>query len=223
MALAGTILGLALGLQFRYATGVAASPDSQAAWLVNSVDRMQQERDRLQTQVNSLRQQLDDITDTTRIAGVQHDLEVARIEAGVDAVTGPGVTVTLNDSSQPFAPGQNPNLYVLHDVDVLRVLNEIKAAGGEAIAINGHRLLAGSSVRCIGPAILIDQTARVTPPYVIAAVGDPDTLAAALNMRGGVVDSLTFWGIRVTVQKAAQLTIPAYQGAVTFTYAKPGE
>ena len=221
MTLAAVILGLALGLQFRYATRVAASPDSQAAWLVNSVDQMQQERTRLEAQVNSLRRQLDDLTNDTRMAGVQHDLEVARIEAGVEALTGPGVTVTLNDSAQPFTVGQNPNLYVLHDVDVLEVLNEIKAAGGEAIALNGHRLLAGSSIRCIGPAILIDQTARVTPPYVITAIGNPDTLAGALNMRGGVVDSLTFWGIRVSVQKTAQLTIPAYQGAETFTYAKP--
>ncbi|HUW64511.1 MAG TPA: DUF881 domain-containing protein [Spirochaetia bacterium] len=222
MGLAGIILGLTLGLQFRYATvGAAANPDSGAAQLVNSVEQMHQERDTLQNQVDALRKQLDALTNQPQLDSVKQALEVARVEAGVDAVTGPGVQITLNDSTVPFSPNQNPNLYVLHDSDVLRVLNEIKAAGGEAIAMNGHRLLGDSEIRCIGPAILINKTIRVTPPYVITAVGNPDTLAGSLNMRGGVVDFLRFWGIQVTVEKVNQVKVPAYDGNLSFDYAHP--
>jgi uncharacterized protein YlxW (UPF0749 family) len=222
MGLAGIILGLTLGLQFRYATvGVAPSPDSGAAQLVTSVEQMRQERDALQTQVDALRKQLDGLTNQPQLENVKQALSVARVEAGVDAVTGPGVQVTLNDSTLPLGPDQNPNLYVLHDSDVLRVLNEIKAAGGEAIAMNGHRLVAGNEIRCIGPTILINKTIRATPPYVITAIGNPDTLAGSLNMRGGIADYLRYWGIQVTVQKVNQVTIPAYDGNVSFQYARP--
>ncbi len=222
MGLAGVILGLTLGLQFRYATlDVTPSPDSGAAQLVTSVEQMRQERNALQTEVNGLRKQLDRLTNEPQLASVTRALATARVEAGVDAVTGPGVQVTLNDSTLPLGPGQNPNLYVLHDSDVLRVLNEIKAAGGEAIAMNGHRLVAGSEIRCIGPAILINKTIRATPPYVITAIGNPDTLAGSLDMRGGVADYLRYWGIQVSVQKVNQVTIPAYEGNTSLRYAKP--
>lgn len=222
MGLVGVILGLTLGLQFRYATVEATdNPDAGAAQLVTGIEQMRRERNALEARVDALRRELDALTNQPRLKYVTRSLTTARIEAGVDAVTGPGIQVTLNDSTLPLAAGQNPNSYLLHDSDVLRVLNEIKAAGGEALAVNGHRLVAGSEIRCIGPAILINKTIRATPPYVITAIGNPDTLAASLNMRGGVADYLRYWGIEVTVQKMNQVTIPAYDGSLEFQYAKP--
>jgi uncharacterized protein YlxW (UPF0749 family) len=127
----------------------------------------------------------------------------------------------LNDSNTALQPGQNPNLYVLHDEDVLRVLNELRAAGAEVMAINGERLLSTSEVRCIGPTILVNKVRRVAAPFVITAVGEPDTMISALKMRGGVVDTLQqFWGIQVTVKRLNQVTIPAYRGSRVFTHAR---
>ncbi|MCL6559007.1 MAG: DUF881 domain-containing protein, partial [Firmicutes bacterium] len=116
---------------------------------------------------------------------------------------------------------ENPNLYVLHDEDVLRVLNELRAAGAEVMAINGERLLSTSEVRCIGPTILINKAKRLAAPFVITAIGDPDTMANALKMRGGVIDTLQqFWGIQVSIRKLSQVTVPAYKGSRVFTYAR---
>ena len=58
-------------------------------------------------------------------------------------------------------------------------------------------------------------------PYIIFAIGEPTTLYNALTMRNGVVDVLSQWKIQVQVTSSAQLTIPKYQGAVTYDYAQP--
>ena len=73
----------------------------------------------------------DEVTAGPQVSEIKEALEHARIEAGVSEVSGPGVEVTLNDSSVALKPGQNPNLYVLHDEDILRVLNELRAAGAK--------------------------------------------------------------------------------------------
>ena len=64
---------------------------------------------------------------------------------------------------------------------------------------------------------------RYAAPYVIFAIGDPATLYNALTMRNGVVDILGQWKISVQVNTSTQLTIPKYQGAVEYRYAKPAE
>ena len=178
----------------------------------------------MQQRVAGLRAELDAATAQTGLAPLRKKLERYRIEAGLVPVSGPGVEVTLNDSNAALQPGQNPNLYVLHDEDVLRVLNELRAAGAEVLAINGERVLSTSEVRCIGPAILVNKTMRKTAPFVITAIGDPKTLTNSLKMPGGVVDTLQrFWGIQVSIREMAQVTIPAYKGSREFEYARPAE
>ena len=64
---------------------------------------------------------------------------------------------------------------------------------------------------------------RFAPPYVIRAIGDPKSLENALIMRGGVIETLKFWGIQVTVTQEENVVIPAFKGTHSFEYAKVGE
>lgn len=220
--LAGLILGLMLAVQFRLTKDVQEVPSiKQTQALAAEVSQARKERDELQRQVNELRLQLDQAGAGPRVKALKEELNRVRILAGLVEVVGPGVEVTLNDSNRAARPGENPNLYVLHDEDVLKVINELKAAGAEVMAINGRRLLATSEIRCIGPTILTNRNQRLTPPFVISAIGDPDNLIGALHMRGGVVEQLQFWGIQVEIKRVEQLRIPAYAGAVRLEYAKP--
>ncbi|WP_245574287.1 DUF881 domain-containing protein [Desulfovirgula thermocuniculi] len=220
--LAGLILGLMLAVQFRLARDVQEVPSiKQTQTLAAEVAQARKERDDLQRQVNDLRAQLDQAAAGPRVKALKEELNRVRILAGMVEVVGPGVEVTLNDSNRAARPGENPNLYVLHDEDVLKIINELKAAGAEALAINGRRLLATSEIRCIGPTILTNRNQRLTPPFVIAAIGDPDNLIGSLRMRGGVVEQLQFWGIQVDIKRVEQLRIPAYAGGVRLEYAKP--
>jgi uncharacterized protein YlxW (UPF0749 family) len=104
----------------------------------------------------------------------------------------------------------------------LKVVNELKAAGAEALSINGQRIISTSEIRCAGPTVSVNNV-RSAPPYVIQAIGNPQTLDASLKMRGGVVETLKFWGIQVQTAIEKNLVIPGYNGTFAFDYAKPVE
>ena len=142
------------------------------------------------------------------------------IMAGTTAVKGPGVVLTVEDSKRSISSAENTNLYIIHDEDMLKIINELKAAGAEAIAINDQRLISTSELRCAGPTISINNT-RVSAPFVIKAVGDARSMEDAVKMRGGVAESLSVWGIQLSIKKDSNIIIPAYKGSVQFKYAEP--
>lgn len=151
----------------------------------------------------------------------KHSLKYARMNilSGETDVTGPGIEVLLDDSTQTKKFADNPNLYIIHDEDILRVLNELRAAGAEAISLNDQRIVATSEIRCAGPTVSVNNV-RSAPPYVIKALGDPKTLTSALRLRGGVVETFEFWGIEVKITKQDEMVIPALKGSYNFTHAK---
>ena len=137
---------------------------------------------------------------------------------------GPGVVVTLTDSKkrlpQNMSLGMTPP-NIIHDTDINQVVNELKAAGAEAIAVNDQRLVATSSVRTAGPTLLINFV-PTAPPFVIQAIGDPKTLAAAMNLPGGMGSQLKAYDPAMfSVREAGTLTLPAYSGRNEPRYAKP--
>lgn len=214
-------MGILLAVQYRVTREIQRTePVQRATELAAQVNEAKAERDSLQGQVDSLRAELDKTMALPQTVDIMGELDRARIEAGVTELTGPGVEVTLNDSVVNLKPGQDPNLYVLHDEDVLRVFNELHAAGAEAISMNGQRLLATTEVRCTGPTVLLNKNKRLAPPYVITAIGNPDTLESSLKMKAGVVEILQFWGIQVTIKKLPQVVVPPYNGGTKFEYAK---
>ena len=113
--------------------------------------------------------------------------EIARLaELGGSAqLEGPGLVVTLDDSSHARSPTGDPNDLVVHEADIQTVVNALWGAGAEAVAINGQRLSAGSAVRCAGNTLLLHGTLHA-PPYEIAAIGEPSELAASLSAQPGM-------------------------------------
>ena len=157
-------------------------------------------------------------------AASDRQLSEARFLAGLTPVQGPGVVVTLNDSKKALAgrlpPGLTPpNL--IHDTDINQVVNELKAAGVEAIAVNDQRLVAVSPIRCAGPTIFINNVPQA-PPFVIKAIGDPKAMAAALNRRGSIASEIKYFDpAMVSVNEAGTLKLPEYSGVNELRYAKP--
>jgi uncharacterized protein YlxW (UPF0749 family) len=141
--------------------------------------------------------------------------------AGLVAVHGPGLKVTLNDSRLDQPPsGGNVNDLVVHSQDVQAVVNALWRSGAEAMAINGQRLVSTSAVLCVGNTLLLNGTVH-SPPYVISAVGasrdrfDADRLVRRLKS-----DASTF-GLGFAVERSTKLELPAYRGATKLMYARP--
>jgi uncharacterized protein YlxW (UPF0749 family) len=216
-ALAGLLLGVLFAYQFRFTAEIdQAEARAKVIEISGQINQIQKEHESLQSLIVTLRNDLDNATPLT--PALRDELEIAKVEAGVSELSGPGIEVTLNDSTA-LRPGSNPNFSLLHDDDVLAVLNELKAAGAEAISINDQRLLATTEVRCAGPTILLNKTKRLTPPYVIQAIGNPEIMESSLKMPGGVVQTLQIFGIHVSIKRVTQIVVPAYSGVVTLEYA----
>ncbi len=139
----------------------------------------------------------------------------ARALAGVTPLEGPGITVELNDSPQPLQPGEDPNKTILHYSDIYAVVAELWAAGAEAVAINGERVIASTGINCVGTTILCN-TKRMAPPYVITAIGDPGRMAAYLRRPGGSLELLTAFDFPVRVTRQTRVEVPAYRGTYRF-------
>ncbi len=221
-AVIGLILGLLVSTQYRHIREINRSAVIQRAQqLTAQIEAAARKRARLQKEIDDLRRQIDEMATNPEVGRLRTALEESKVQAGLVSLTGPGIEVTLNDSTQSLKPGQDPNLRVLHDEDILQVVNELRAAGAEAVAINGERLLATSEVRCAGPTIVVNRTRRLAAPFVITAIGDPEALFAALKMPYGVLDVLHYYGIESSIKKDESVTVPAYSGATNFQYAHP--
>lgn len=137
---------------------------------------------------------------------------------GLTEVTGPGVIVTLSDSKKDSSSVLNPNTLLVHDADVLSVINELKNAGAEAISINEQRLVPTSSISCGGNIIDINGE-KVGAPFEIKAIGLPEQLSA-LSRQGGYLEILKNASIGVELKKSNNITIPKYTGIIEYNYAK---
>lgn len=132
--------------------------------------------------------------------------ELAREQAvaGLLPVQGRGVTVLLAD-----LPDTDLSTSRVRAEDLLLVLNDLRAAGAEALAINDGRVTPRTSITLGGGGdLLLINGTPADGPFLIEAIGDPAVLLASLQMRGGVVQQLEPW-LRIEVDPAEHLTIPA--------------
>ena len=219
------VVGFLLAAQLRTVQLTGAADQATATRLETLQDlynELTAERDGLADQVQQLQGELALYRDQAASGqagseALRAELDQLEITAGLTDVEGPGVTVILEDSASANLTGDEAD-YLIHDSDLLSVINELRSAGAEAISLNGERILATSEVRCTGAVVTVNGR-RYAAPYIIFAIGDPDTLYSALTMRSGVVDVLSQWGITVKVTASDLLLIPKYNGSVDYQYA----
>ncbi|MCX6344099.1 MAG: DUF881 domain-containing protein [Armatimonadetes bacterium] len=123
---------------------------------------------------------------------------------------GSGVQITLKDSPKLRTSERNPQVvetFMVHDQDISNIVNELFAAGAEAITVNGELIGAMTSIRSVGPVIEVNNK-RLAPPYKIAAIGDPMVLESAIKHQGGVADDLLLLDM-ITVKKMKEVRVPA--------------
>jgi len=132
-------------------------------------------------------------------------------------IIGKGVRIVMSDNPQAASAGVTssaPLPGLVHDYDVLQVVNELRSAKASAIAVSGAggepiRITGTTPIRCVGPVIFINWQ-PVAAPFSIEAIGSPKTLKSALEMPGGIVENMrNQGGVGVKVTGLNELTIPA--------------
>lgn len=216
------IVGIMLSVQYRtsesYGTNLRTSrvDDLTAA---NSA--LLKDNQALSEEVVELREKLANVSSESQLnQDLQAELRKSNLAAGLTAVTGPGIIVTLNDNPQALQPGEDPNAYLVHDSDILSIVNEIKASGAEAISVNNQRIVAMSEIRCAGTTILVNWN-KIGPPFVIKAIGNQQLLESGLTIKGGKLEELKTFGLQTQLARSDNIEIPAYTGALKFQFSTP--
>lgn len=161
-------------------------------------------------------------TNDKLIASMRQELIISNALAGLKAVKGEGITLAIEDSTRQPTEEVPIESLVIYSTDLAAVLNELKEAGAEAISINGNRIIANSSIRSVGPSILVNDQ-KITSPYIIKAIGNAQYLESAINLKGGVADSLKKYGIRFNITREKQVVIEKFDGTLSFKYADIAE
>lgn len=213
------ILGIIIGIQFKTV---------KKEFGITQLQRVTELSAQLSSAIaenEALKSKLSDYENSIDIRGgkfelIQKQLNEAREIAGLTSMQGRGIIITMNDS--PKKNSSDISAYLVHAEDILSVINELNVAGAEAISINGQRIIGTSSVRCAGSIVNINGV-RVASPFIISAIGDPDVLESSLIFPGGVVDSLSPWGIEINIKKLQEVIVPAFEQVIQFKEAKSAE
>ncbi len=217
-ALLCVLLGVAIVTQVRQNDSGDSLEAARPADLLVLLDSLQQREAALNTEVADLQRTLASLqasgtSDQAAIENAQSRLAALSILIGTVAATGPGVTLTIEDSATGVAPET-----------MLDVINELRNAGAEAMEISGGptAVRVGVDTWIVGrPGALEIDGQTLTPPYTVAAIGDPPTLAAAMNIPGGAMDSVERVGGTMVVQQSDRVDVTALRQPKARQYAQP--
>lgn len=216
------ILGVGLSVQFR-----SQSKIRNVAWMertdlvISKVHDLEEQRNVLQKENRDLKRRIEELESANQLELMHTELRNYRQALGLTAVAGEGVVVTLDDSKKAKEAGEDPRLYLIHDFDILQVIDALLVGGAEAISVNDQRFVFSSfRLLCGGPTILVNGE-RVVPPYKIRAIGDSSHLLAELDRKGSHLDGLRAMQLEVAVEKSDRVELPAYVGNVNLNLARP--
>lgn len=216
------ILGLMLATQFKNVQRVGGNVSLQRTQeLTGEVQKLKSENEKMENQIREYDQKIWEYEQAAKEGGnlgqaIYDELDRMRILAGVVDLEGPGVIVGVDTYSYG---GQNQYISNVYYEDLLKLVNELNAAGAEALAINDERLISTSEIRNAGDYIVIN-TNRHSVPFELKAIGNPDTLEAALKLLGGVADELS-QVLNIKIERSDSVKIPRYSRTIEFEYAKP--
>jgi uncharacterized protein YlxW (UPF0749 family) len=216
------LLGIAIVTQVRQNESGDSLETARPADLLVLLDSLQQREAALNTEVADLQRTLASLqasgnSDQAAIENARARLAALSILIGTVPATGPGVSLTIDDA----APGVAPET-------MLDVINELRNAGAEAMEVRGGdgdpkvTVRVGVDTWVVGaPGALQIDGQTLNPPYTVVAIGDPPTLAAAMNIPGGAMDSVERVGGSMVVQQSDRVDVTALRQPKARQYAQP--
>ncbi|MFE1325257.1 DUF881 domain-containing protein [Streptomyces sp. NPDC058741] len=211
---------LLFGLGFGLAVQVASNSDSDSALrgarqedLVRILDELDDRTQRLEDEKQGLEKQRDELENSSDQAeeARRQTIEKERqlgILAGTVAAQGPGITMTIEDTKGTVESDM-----------LLDAIQELRAAGAEAIQVNGVRVVAGTYLTDPGKGVSVDGN-KINAPYRFKVIGQPQDLEPALNIPGGVVQTLEKEHASVVIERSTKIVVDALRAAKRPDYAR---
>jgi len=205
-------LGFAIAAQVRQ-TDLEGLGNLREDELVRILDNVTQENSRLSGEIRELEQTRSQLaagaTSEEARAAAQARLDSIQVLSGTVAATGPGIIITVSDPERQVSAAL-----------LLDTLQELRDAGAEAVEINGVRVVTSTYFTDLDDGVAVSGQ-PIRPPYVIRAIGDPPTMAAAMDIPGGVRESVRRLNADATIDQRDSLDITSLHSPTTPQYARP--
>ncbi|MFA6939462.1 MAG: DUF881 domain-containing protein [Clostridiaceae bacterium] len=147
---------------------------------------------------------------------IQKELNLNNKIMGTTEVTGPGIEIRLKDAMEEYL--ETNDIYnLIHDQDMIQVINDIKNSGAEAIEINGIRIIDRTKIYCNGVFLRINDV-LVAAPFNISVIGNKDSMRKYLLSADNYLAYLQVRGIYVSIDDKDSIKIPAYKGNIDSSY-----
>lgn len=195
--------------------------------LMNQIKRAEEERKELRVQIEKLRKELSDIEQKAslrdkNVAELRKRLDDMRFAAGLTEAKGRGVEILLSDAEN-VPRLASPDDYIVHDYDLRTILNALYVSGAEAVSINGERISYVTAIRCVGPTVIINAR-RMSSPFEIKAIGDPESLIKGLYLENTSNELITrtfpAFGIGFKINKSNEVKVPSFRSSLSLSYTR---
>ena len=220
--------GIAVQIKTINGTGTTISTNAKENELRDAVLKSKEKYDNLYKELDKMEKQLEiertnSTQNNTELAELENTIKEGNKVLGLSEVKGNGIIITVDDNSNIASNTwyADPNWLIVHDIDIINIVNELKNADAEAISINGQRIVSTSAIECDGNVIKVNGQ-KIAAPFVIKAIGLPELLMS-LNRFGGYIDYLRderFLNVDVEKIDKEDIVIPKYTGVIKFEYAE---
>ena len=158
--------------------------------------------------ITEYRKELDDNANSSTV--LQEEVKEAETYLGYTSLQGQGIIVTLKDKDAK----------VVNYSHILQLVNELNAAGAEAISVNDERIVSMSEIVTVKDKIVTINERKVAGLFTVKAIGDKKYFESALSIKGGYMDLMKAAEIDVTYTVEDNIVVPAFEGEQKFEYAK---
>lgn len=159
-----------------------------------------------QTKIAEYKEKSENSDETEKL--VEEELKEANLILGKTDVIGNGIQVTLKDTEDKVYDAEN----------LLTLVNELRAAGAEAISINGERVINLTDIVDISSRFVLVNSNKISSPYTILVIGDEKYLKSALNIKNGYVDAKQKEGYSILVESKSNIKINKYSKDINLKY-----
>lgn len=215
--------GIAVQVKTVSGTGTAVATTSSENQLRDAVLKEKEKYDNLYEELERMETQLE----IERTNSTQNNTELSKLEntikegnkvLGLSEVTGYGIIVTVDDNKNVTIKNIIDPNWLVHDLDLIHIVNELKSVGAEAISINGQRIITTSAIECDGNVVMVNGE-KISAPFEIKAIGLPESLMS-ITMYGSYVYNLENERLDISIEKSdkEKITIPKYTGVIKNEY-----
>lgn len=230
--IASVIVGLLISMNINFdgteTTKVLNAKEYQDAYnkrnsLYNEISKLKENNRELQKKINnySKNDEFSNKISNDMIEELNNNLMLS----GLEAVKGPGLKIVLEDGGEAFDGEVIDDLVrlfrTIHDDDMIKVINELKAAGAEAISINNQRIIYTTEIYCGGQFLRMNGV-KIPAPFYVNVIGDPEKMENKI-MEDGYLKTLMNRGIKVQITKSDDITMPAYISDMNPKYMESNE